>query len=97
VNGALLINAVLTVYSRERIHCKLLQPLYLLNGYLLFDWHPGGMAELRHGPQHFFPAPRTAQNRKTDASIGDDQAISNESATPATKPDRITYYYEAVG
>jgi hypothetical protein len=55
------------------------------------------MAELSHGPQHFFPAPRTAQNRKTDASIGDDQAISNQGTTPATKPDPITYYYEAVG
>jgi hypothetical protein len=55
------------------------------------------MAELRNATQHFFPAARTAQNRKIDASIGDDQAISNQGTTPATKPDPITYYYRSIG
>jgi hypothetical protein len=66
-------------------------------GYLPFDWRKGGMAELKHGPRHFFPAARTAQNRKIDASIGDHQAISNQATAPATKPDPITCYYEAIG
>jgi hypothetical protein len=64
---------------------------------LPFDWHNGGVAKLRHGIQHFSPAARTAQNRKTDASIGDHQAMANQATAADTKPDPSRYNDEAVG
>ncbi|HXW16563.1 MAG TPA: hypothetical protein VEN79_18785, partial [Terriglobia bacterium] len=95
-NRLLLINGLLILfaYSLDR---KLLQSLCLLKDDLAFDWHKGGMAKLKHGTQHFVPAARTAQNREIDASIGDDQAISNQDTAPATKPNATTYYYRACG